>query len=284
MNYNDITIGLVLFKSEEVIFKCLKSIKKVKKIIIYDNSNDLFLKNKIKKIYPNIIYILSKQNIGYGAGNNKIFKIAKTPYVFVLNPDTVLDKNCIPNLIFQSKKIGNNFSIISPSTRLKNYGYFDNHNESRTKIKNILDVDYVKGFSMLVNLRKLKKVNFFDNNFFLYLEEIDLCKRLKKINEKIYIIKNAKIKHLSASSSNIGFEFEKCRNWHWMWSNVYFDMKNKNFLTVFTTSFVKMLNNYLKALFFIFINPKKALIYYLRAAGIFSALAGCKSWYRPKIN
>ena len=272
MNYNDITIGLVLFKSEEVIFKCLKSIKKVKKIIIYDNSNDLFLKNKIKKIYPNIIYILSKQNIGYGAGNNKIFKIAKTPYVFVLNPDTVLDKNCIPNLIFQSKKIGNNFSIISPSTRLKNYGYFDNHNENRIKIKNILDVDYVKGFSMLVNLRKLKKVNFFDNNFFLYLEEIDLCKRLKKIND------------LSASSSNIGFEFEKCRNWHWMWSNVYFDMKNKNFLTVFTTSFVKMLNNYLKALFFIFINPKKALIYYLRAAGIFSALAGCKSWYRPKIN
>ena len=45
MNYNDITVGIVTFKSESVIFNCLKSIKKIKKIIIFDNSNDLNLKN-----------------------------------------------------------------------------------------------------------------------------------------------------------------------------------------------------------------------------------------------
>ena len=91
MNYKDITVGIVVYKSENVIFDCLKSIKKLSKIIIYDNSNDISLKNKVIKKYPYIKYILSKSNIGYGAANNKIYKIAKTPYVFVLSPDTILD-------------------------------------------------------------------------------------------------------------------------------------------------------------------------------------------------
>ena len=47
MNYKDITIGIVAYKSEKVLFKCLKSIKKINKIIIYDNSNDTILKNKV---------------------------------------------------------------------------------------------------------------------------------------------------------------------------------------------------------------------------------------------
>jgi len=58
MDYNQITVGIVTFKSENVIFNCLKSIKKIKKIIILDNSNDKILKKKIKKKYPKIKILL----------------------------------------------------------------------------------------------------------------------------------------------------------------------------------------------------------------------------------
>jgi len=79
MNIKDITVGIVTFRSEKVIFKCLKSLENIKKIIILDNSNDLILKEKINKIYPHINFILSKKNNGYGSGNNigsqgKIFR------------------------------------------------------------------------------------------------------------------------------------------------------------------------------------------------------------------
>ena len=74
MNYSDITVGIVSFKSEKVIFRCLKSIKKLEKIIIFDNSNDEKLKKKINLIYPKIKFILSKKNLGYGEANNKIIK------------------------------------------------------------------------------------------------------------------------------------------------------------------------------------------------------------------
>ena len=53
MNYKDITVGIVTFKSENVIFDCLKSIKYIKKIIIFDNSNDI--RTILKKIFTKIL-------------------------------------------------------------------------------------------------------------------------------------------------------------------------------------------------------------------------------------
>ena len=104
MNYNDITIGIVSFRSEKVIFECLKSIKKINKIIIFDNSNDKILQKKVKKFYPKIKFILSKKNLGYGKANNKIIKICKTKFLFILNPDTILKKYCEHEMLRSIKK------------------------------------------------------------------------------------------------------------------------------------------------------------------------------------
>jgi N-acetylglucosaminyl-diphospho-decaprenol L-rhamnosyltransferase len=271
MNIKDITVGIVTFRSEKVIFKCLKSLENIKKIIIIDNSNDLILKEKIKKVYPHINFILSKKNNGYGSGNNKIFRLAKTSHVLVLNPDTILSKNCINELIHQANLIKNKFAILAPS-------------EKNIIKKEIMEVDHVKGFSMLVNLSKIKKIKMFDENFFLYLEEIDLCKRLKSASEKIYICGKAKITHLSAKSSNIGFEFEKCRNWHWMWSKVYYNKKHKSFFYAFRDAFLTILFNYTKGILFYLFNKKISQIYFLRGSGTLNAIMGKNSWYRPRIN
>ena len=282
MIYSDITISLVLFKSEKVVFQCLKSIKKVKKIIIFDNSNDIELKKAVINKYPNVKYILSKKNIGYGAAHNKVFKLAKTPYVFVLNPDTILKKDCIKELINSSNKLNEKFSIMSPLSSPQNYGYFNDRVEKRIIDKDIIDVDFVKGFSMLI---KKSKDNYFDNNIFLYLEEIDLCKRLKKKKKKIFIIKKSKIKHLAAKSSNIGFEFEKCRNWHWMWSSIYFKNKYSNYISTLIKYLPILLINIIKTIFYLLIwNYQKFTIYFYRVSGIYNSLIGKKSWYRPSIK
>jgi GT2 family glycosyltransferase len=138
---------------------------------------------------------------------------------------------------------------------------------------------------MLINLSKIKKIKMFDENYFLYLEEIDLCKRLKSVSEKIYLCGRAKITHLSAKSSNIGFEFEKCRNWHWMWSKVHYDKKFYGKIYAIKKSFFHLLKNFFKSIFFLSIlNYDKFIIFYLRFSGTYNSLIGKKSWYRPKIN
>ena len=143
MNYKDITVGIVSFKSEKVLLKCLKNIKYFKNIIIFDNSNDLETKKKIKKVYPKIKFILSKTNLGYGCANNSIINKCKSKYLFILNPDTILKKNCEKELLKSIKLLNNNFSIISPISNEKNYGVYLKTEKYYLK-KNLIQVDYVK--------------------------------------------------------------------------------------------------------------------------------------------
>ena len=280
MNYKDITVGIVTFESEKVIFDCLKSIKRIKRIIIFDNSNDISLKKKINLAYPKIKFILSKKNLGYGNANNEIIKLCKTKYLFILNPDTILKKNCETELLksINIKKL--DFSILAPISQDTNFGSL-----KKTKFfksKNLIEINYTKGFAMLVNKQKIKKIGMFDKNIFLYLEEIDLCKRLKLNKQKIYLNTKAKIFHKAAKSSNIGFEFEKCRNWHWMWSSVYYKRKYSNNMSTFLKFFPSIFFNLFKIIFyFLIFQFKKSYLNYMRLSGTFNALIGNKSWYRP---
>lgn len=283
MNYSDITIGIVSFKSSKVIFNCLKSIKKISKIIIIDNSKDIFLKKKIKKYFPKVKFFFSKKNNGYGDGNNQILKKVKTPYVFILSPDTILHRNCETELLKTIRIKKFDFSIIAPLSHEKNYGFF----KKKLKLKktNLLEVDYVKGFAMLFNLKKIKKIGMFDEKIFLYLEEIDLCRRLRENNDKIYINQKSLIKHIGASSSNIGFEYDKCRNWHWMWSKAYYEKKYENIFYIYPKYLFILMILGLKIFFYLIkFNKKKTIVSYMRFSGLLNSLLGNKSWYRPNLN
>jgi len=284
MNYKHITVGIVTYKSEKILIQCLKSLRGHKKVIIFDNSNDKNLKKIIKKKYSHIKVILSKTNLGFGSGNNKIVKYTKSKYLFLISPDTRLKKNCIKNLFIASKKLNNDFSILTPSSNDKNFGYFKNNSKSKRIEKNIIKVDYVKGFAMFLNLKKFKNFSLFDEKIFLYLEEIDLCKRLNNKKQNIFLIKNSYIKHLFAKSSDIGFEYERCRNWHWMWSKTYFNFKHEGFLKSLFFSLANIVKNFISGILLIHFNSKKGSIYLLRASGTFNALIGNRSYYRPKIN
>ena len=94
-------------------------------------------------------------------------------------------------------------------------------------LDSIKPVDSIKGYAMFLNISQFKEIGFFDENFFLYLEEIDLCRRVIKDGKKIYMDSSIQIFHEGAKSvdSSISFEVELTRNWHWMWSRFYFQKK-----------------------------------------------------------
>ena len=129
---------------------------------------------------------------------------------------------------------------------------------------------------------------FFDENFFLYFEEIDLCKNVRKQKGKIFLNKNIIIHHEGSSSvkkSDNSLEFEKNRNWHWMWSSFYFNKKHKGFFIALLIVLPKLISAIIKTLFyFLILNKKKGEIYFSRLSGIFNSLVGKKSWYRPALD
>jgi len=248
MNFKDLTIVIVTYKSEEKILDCLKSISNDIPVIVVENSSDENFKTKIEKKFFNVNCILSGENKGYSVANNIGLKAVKTKFALVLNPDTILEKNAIQNFFESANKI-EDFWLMGPANdQMINTNYENN----------IEEVNNLKGFAIFFNLSKFSN-DFFDENFFLFFEEIDLCKKVKKNGGKIYLVQNIIIKHEGASSvlKKDSFELEKNRNWHWMWSTFYYQKKHKGFLLAFVIMFPKLFSAFFKTLFYMVIFNKK---------------------------
>ena len=139
---------------------------------------------------------------------------------------------------------------------------------------------------MFFNMKSLKGFNFFDDNFFLYLEEIDLCKRLRLKDIKIYVDLSTQVKHLGGASHDfkINQSMELSRNWHWMWSTFYFHKKHYGYLTAMIKILPKLSSSLIKFIIFLITFQKdKSEIYKHRLSGIINSVLLRKSWYRPKL-
>ena len=197
LNLNNVTFIIVTYNSEQVINNCLDSLPKEASKIIIENSNNIETKNYLEKKYDNIKVFLS-ENEGMGTSNNQGINKSNTQFVFVINPDTVFKNDTIKNIFEEAKSI-DDFAIISPVNTDINHPNYKSSGKIFTT--NVIEADSVDGFAMLINKKKFGENNFFDENFFLFLENDDLCKRTKKLGNNIYVIKNAFIDHKGFSSS-----------------------------------------------------------------------------------
>ena len=273
----NITIVIVCFRSDHIIDQCLKSINPDIKVIIVENSNNSFIKDHLEKKFSNVRVLISGDNIGYGRGNNLGLSEVKTKYAFILNPDAYLEKYTLKELYEVKKFLNDDFSILSPKI-------FDNKilDVTESKKKDFIKVNFVKGFAMLLNLEKINLKKIFDENFFLFLEEIDLCKRINDSGGKIYIVPKSIIYHNGNESSGNEFNIELCRNWHWMWSLYYYNYKHFGLLSAYKITLYKFISSSIKMLLsIILIQKKKYLIHKYRLLGLINAYLGKSSWLRP---
>ena len=281
MSIKDITIVIASFKSEKKIKDCLNSIDKQAKVLVIENSNNLSFKENLEKEFSNVECVLAGTNIGYGSANNIGLKKVKTKYALILNPDATLHSSALENFIKATEKIYD-FAIMAPYIQ-EEKDKFDKKND----LKNIspVEVGNVKGFAMFLNISEFREVGFFDENFFFYFEEIDLCKRLINHGKKIYLIPEIKIDHGGGFShdQSISVEMELSRNWHWMWSTFNYHKKYKGFFVSFFIILPKMSSAIIKVLIYTLIFNKKKKIYYQRLSGLINAIMGKSSWYRPKV-
>ena len=283
----NLSIVIVTLKSEKVIHQCIKSLNQNIPIIVVEHSENQKLKEELEKKYSNLKCILAKSNLGMGSGNNIGIKAANTDYVLMLNPDVLLENNTIEELFLASQNI-ENFSILAPLEKnFINYGFFNKKKSNKNLEDSPFNVDFVDGFAMLINKKKFAEIGYFDENFFMYLENNDLCKRSRDKGDLIYIVPRSKINHLAAKAVDKKYEdeVEFSRNWHWIWSKFYFNKKHYGFFKAFFEGFPSYFSSLIKFLFYFLINnKKKKKIYFNRASGFYNAYLGKNSWYRPNFD
>ena len=275
----DITFVIVSFKSGHIIEKCIQSINSNIKIIVVENSNNFLFKKYLENKFSNIEVIIAGHNLGYGKGNNLGISKVKTQYVFILNPDVILEKNCLNEFSKVIINLKDDFTILAPNL-LNNYDYFSSQ---KNNLQNdILEVDYVKGFAILINLKKINFNKIFDENFFLFLEEIDLCKRIKNVGGKIFVVINSRIQHSGKQSSEHSLNIELCRNWHWMWSLFYYNHKHFGVIVAYKNTIIKFFSSIFKLFIALVIfNKINFLIHYYRLNGLINAFLKKPAWFRP---
>ena len=299
-NLAKLTIVIVTYKTDSAILKnCLNSIDKNVEIKIIENSfkkeNQFFSIDQKN----NLSIHFTGKNLGYGAGNNYGFNLVNTDYVIVANPDIVFHRTFFDNV---KKYLDSslNFTIIgSTYNQDKSFSssgvfkenekkQYSNDIESSTKkiFETLTKVDWVTGCMMLINLKKFNSRKIFDESFFLYFEEFDLCKNLELKNENVFRAKDLLIDHLGykgsfGSDPKNQLESEKLREWHWMWSTFYFYKKNYGYLFAIKKTSGKLLRSFFKVVFYtITFNKKMKSKYISRLNGLLNSIIGKNSSYR----
>ena len=301
-NLNRLSVIIVTYKTNKnILLNCLNSIDSSVKIIIIENSKQFKNKKFFLKKFANLKIFCSGSNLGYGAGNNLGIIQSKTDYNLVINPDIICDKNLFKNInkLLHNKK---NFSIIgcqySHDKTFMPAGFFNKTKNQRFKStffvkkqKILTKVDWVTGCSFLINLNKFKNKNIFDENYFLFFEEFDLCKKIIQNGGLVYSGSNLKVHHLGFKGSfgadnSLKESAIKLQSWHFMWSSFYFYKKNYNYFYALFKVSGKLFRSFFKLIFYTIIfdsiNKNK---YLYRFLGLVNALIGSKSFYRaPKFN
>ena len=187
-NLKDITVIFALYKTPHILIKQFDQYKGLN-LIILDQSSDQCLKNKILR--KNLMiekYIMLKSNIGFAKACNLLLKKVKTKYCLLTQVDININSKAIEKLLNTINK-NKNCIIAAPNL---------NQNRNRTKLQLVKNVI---GANFLFNVKKMNKLKFFDEQFFLYWEDVDLCHRIMDTEYEIIIVNNARAKHFNAESS-----------------------------------------------------------------------------------
>tara|TARA_B100000427_G_C15508510_1_gene595080 strand:+ start:1277 stop:2290 length:1014 start_codon:yes stop_codon:yes gene_type:complete len=208
---------------KELLFNCLESLFynisiNNFEIIIVDNHSTDGSADEIKEIFPSINLLKSESNLGYSGGCNLGAKNAKGEYIIFLNNDTLHTKNWVEELI---SFLDSNPQAGAAQPKILNAinkdtfdyagaagGYIDKYcfPFTRGRIFNSLEKDinqyddvkkifWASGAAFIIRKELLKKLGFFDDIYFAYMEEIDLCWRLQALGWGVWNVPSSIIYH-----------------------------------------------------------------------------------------
>ena len=228
-----LSIIIVSWNVESLLRKCLKSIYKdpvgmMSEVFVIDNlSNDKTVE-MVKTEFPQVKLIANTVNAGFAKANNQGIKEATGDYILLLNPDTELFPDTLsksiefmaanydcgimgPQMLYADRKLQpsvRRFPTIWPILLmllkapkiLKNIKAINYYLATDFDYSKLQEVDQVMGAYMMTARKALDKVGLFDEKFFIWFEEVDLCLRARKAGFKIYYNPKAQIIHHGGQS------------------------------------------------------------------------------------
>ena len=234
----DLSIIILNYNTSKLVCDCLESIKKADKgqynfeVIVVDNASSDDSVEKIRKYFPHVKIIKNEKNLGFSAGNNRGIPGARGRYLLFLNPDTLVNKDTLVKML--------SFMDVSPCagaatcrvelasgelddachrgfptpwnsfchfTRLENVfpnsSFFSGYKLGSLDLSRTHEIDALCGAFLIMRREAGVEVGWWDEDYFWYGEDLDLCYRLKEKGWKIYYVPETKIIHYKGAASGL---------------------------------------------------------------------------------
>ena len=237
----DLSVIIVSYNVEHFLYLCLESVYAATKniqaeVIVIDNASADKSVDMVQKQFPSTRLIANIENLGYGKANNQAAKLAKGRYLCILNPDTIVSQNTFeqfielhesnPNLgISGPQLIDGTGQFLRESKRglptiqaavFKSLGLFklspslfgQYYNLGLPQNQNG-KTDVLVGAFMFLRKRLYDKLDGFDENFFMYGEDIDISHRSLKLGLTNFYLSEAKVIHFKGESTLKNKAYEK---------------------------------------------------------------------------
>ena len=229
-----ISIVIVNYNVAPFLQQCIESVKAALKgmvgeIIVVDNASADASCEMLKALFPDVKLIANKENLGFGIANNQGVQIATGKYVLILNPDTIIAEDTLTKLFAFAEKnpeygalgvpLHDGTGKFLPESKrnipsawvslLKLMGngsrYYAEHlaeNESG-------NIDILVGAFMWMERKKYEEVGGFDEDYFMYGEDIDLGYKLLKKGYNNYYFTQTQVIHYKGESTLKDFKYLK---------------------------------------------------------------------------
>jgi GT2 family glycosyltransferase len=224
-----LSICILDYNAGDLLLECLESIYQVRNQInldiwIIDNASFDHSAQNAKKKFPKVNLVLNNENLGFSKGNNIALRKITNEYILILNPDTRILAETLPYMLdFMAKnpdvgaascrveKVDGSLDWAShrgfptPDAAFKYYFLKDDSLYHLTKkdLNRPHEVDSIVGAFFLTRKSVLGKVGLFDEDYFMYGEDLDLCFRIKKAGFKVMYLPEVKVIHYKGVSSGI---------------------------------------------------------------------------------
>ena len=277
----EISIIIILYKEEfELLKKCLKNIFGFK-IIIIDNDGNSELKRKIEKEFNIYKYVLNKENVGLSKAANKAIELVDTPFVLNLQADCEITNPDIDKLHQALKKYDNSF-LVSPTFYSDNKLTFNSTplpekqiDQKVLKIEGDVCVDTVLASVIFFKKEEFIKLGGFDEFFFLYFLDYDLCRRILNKKKSIIQLHDVRVKHMHGNlklKNKIRKTF--IRNFHFTRDELYYYYKINSHLKILNKLEKKLLIYKFKIIFnFLILRFNKSVYYYAKILAFYKFLS-----------
>jgi N-acetylglucosaminyl-diphospho-decaprenol L-rhamnosyltransferase len=203
---DDVTVVLVTFNSAHCLPDLGVALKQFPQVILVDNASDDGTVESAVHHLPQARRLLNARNLGFGAANNRALAQVSTPYALLLNPDCGISVESARALLAVAATDGD-AAIVAPQLVRSsgapeiNYRWPNNRWVSRGPgAEGPCCVGFLCGAALLMNMAVMRGIGFFDEDFFLYYEDDDLCTRVFEARKAMILVPSVRLVHASRGS------------------------------------------------------------------------------------